>query len=81
MYIDSFALSSITLLIGRGLLLIWRIKAGLHQGMEIHLPGLTALILMFGRGLAIISILFVYVLLVLSGKTVWSGIDWNALPC
>lgn len=62
-----------------GLLLIWRIKAGLHHGLEIHLLGLTAITLMFGRGLAILAVISIYVLLAFSGEIAWSAIGWNAV--
>ncbi len=62
-----------------GMLMIWLLKAGLHQGLEIHLLGLTALTLMFGTRLATLGAVSVYLLLAASGKVAWSSLGWNAL--
>lgn len=62
-----------------GLLLVWRLKAGLHAGLEIHLLGLTALTLMFGWRLATLGVFSVYLLLATSGKLPWAGLGWNTL--
>lgn len=62
-----------------GMLMIWLLKAGLHQGLEIHLLGLTAFTLMFGTRLAVLGVVGVYLLLAITGKAAWSSLGWNAL--
>ena len=62
-----------------GLMMIWLLKAGLHEGLTIHLLGLTAFTLMFGSRLATLGVVSVYILLASSGKVAWSSLGWNAL--
>ena len=62
-----------------GLMMIWLLKAGLVEGLEVHLLGLTALTLMFGTRLAILGVVSIYLLLAIWNKVSWSVIGWNAL--
>ncbi len=62
-----------------GMLMIWQLKAGVHHGLEIHLLGLTAITLMFGRSLAVLASCSVYVILALSGKIGWMSLGWNGV--
>lgn len=61
------------------LMTIWLLKAGLQQGLEIHILGLTAFTLMFGSRLAILGVISVYLLLAVADKAAWSSLGWNAL--
>ncbi len=60
-----------------GLMLLWLVKAGVHEGLEVHLLGLTALTLMFGSQLSILAITAVYCLLAILDKAYWGTLGWN----
>ncbi len=62
-----------------GLLVLWLIKAGVHNGLEIHLLGLTAFTLMFRCRLAIIGVACLYCLLAMFGITSWASVGVNGL--
>lgn len=62
-----------------GLMVLWLLKAGLHEGLAIHLLGLSAFTLMFGTRLAILGVTSVYILLTFSGQASWAALGWNAL--
>lgn len=62
-----------------GLTLLWVVKAGLIEGLEVHVLGITALTLMFGTRLSILAISGLYALLAVLGKVDWAVFGWNVV--
>lgn len=62
-----------------GLLMLWYLKAGLHDGLEVHLLGVTVFTLMFGWRLTFIAVSAVLALLAANGRGDWPGLAANAL--
>jgi len=58
-----------------GVMVIWMEKAGVTEGLSIHLLGTTLLTLMFGWAFAIMGIFVVLV-----AHTILAGSGWAALP-
>ncbi len=60
-------------------MLLWTMKAGLAEGMQLHLLGATLLVLMFGWQLAIVSTSFVVAGLALAEGDGWQAFAMNAM--
>jgi uncharacterized membrane protein len=58
-----------------GVMVIWMEKAGVTEGLSIHLLGTTLLTLMFGWAFAIMGIFIVLV-----AHTILAGSGWTSLP-
>ena len=61
------------------LMLLWSMRAGISPGLSIHFLGLTALTLILGWDLAIISATLVLLAMTLIGKEAWEGVAVNGL--
>jgi uncharacterized membrane protein len=61
------------------LLVIWHMEAQVQPGLSFHLLGVTALTLMFGWSLAVISVALILVGVTLNAGTGWEGFGLNAL--
>lgn len=61
------------------LMLLWSMKAGVQPGLNLHLLGVTAMTLMFGRQLAIAGLSLVLVAVTLNGGAGWQAYALNAL--
>lgn len=61
------------------LMLLWSMKAGVRPGLDLHLLGVTALTLMFGRQLAIAALSLVLVAVTINGGAGWQPYALNAL--
>ena len=61
------------------LLLMWSMRAGISPGLSIHFLGVTALTLILGWDLAILSASLVLLGMTLLGKESWQGIGVNGL--
>lgn len=62
-----------------GILVLWLLKAGVIEGLSVHLLGLTAFTLMFGAELAFLGTLAVYLLLAAKGSLALASVGLNAL--
>lgn len=61
------------------LLLMWSMRAGISPGLSIHFLGVTALTLILGWDLAILSASLVLLGMTLLGKESWQGLGINGL--
>ncbi|MBU0751464.1 MAG: energy-coupling factor ABC transporter permease [Gammaproteobacteria bacterium] len=61
------------------LMLLWSMKAGVRPGLNLHLLGVTAMTLMFGRQLAIAGLSLVLVAVTFNGGAGWQAYALNAL--
>jgi uncharacterized membrane protein len=61
------------------LLVMWSMRAGLSPGLSIHFLGVTALTLVLGWDLAILSATLVLLGVTLIGKESWEGLAVNGL--
>jgi len=61
------------------LLVIWHMEAQVQPGLSFHLLGVTALTLMFGWSLAVISVALILVGVTLNTGAGWEGFGLNAL--
>jgi uncharacterized membrane protein len=61
------------------LLVIWHMEAQVQPGLSFHLLGVTAITLMFGWSLAVISVALILVGVTLNAGTGWEGFGLNAL--
>lgn len=61
------------------LLLMWSMRAGISPGLSIHFLGVTALTLVLGWDLAILSASFVLLGMTILGKESWQGFAVNGL--
>jgi uncharacterized membrane protein len=61
------------------LMLLWSMRAGISPGLSIHFLGLTALTLILGWDLAIISSSLVLVAMTIIEKEAWGGLAANGL--
>lgn len=61
------------------IMLLWTMKAGFAEGMQLHLLGATLLVLMFGWQLAIVSTSFLVAGVALSEGSAWQVFAMNAL--
>ncbi|SIS45647.1 energy-coupling factor ABC transporter permease [Neptunomonas antarctica] len=61
------------------LLMMWSMRAGLSPGLSIHFLGVTALTLVLGWDLAILSASLVLLGMTLIGKESWEGLAVNGL--
>jgi uncharacterized membrane protein len=61
------------------LALLWNMQAGILPGLSFHLMGVTAITLMMGWRLALLSVLLVQVILVLVGKLWWAALPYQFL--
>ena len=62
-----------------GLMLMWSMRAGISPGLSIHFLGITALTLMFGWDLAILSASLALLGMTLIGKESWDGFTANGI--
>ncbi len=58
---------------------LWTLRAGLHEGLEIHFLGLTSLTLLLGWRLALLAPCFTLLLLAYFGVIPLADIGWQAL--
>lgn len=61
------------------LTLLWSMKAGVKPGLNLHLLGVTAFTLMFGRQLAIVGLSVVMAAVTLNGAAGWEAYALNVL--
>lgn len=61
------------------LMLMWSMKAGVRPGLNLHLLGVTAFTLMFGRQLAIIGLCAVLAAVTVNSDMGWQPFALNAL--
>lgn len=61
------------------LLLLWHMGAEVHAGLSFHLLGVTALTLMLGWSLAVLTATLALIGLTLNGDGDWAGFGLNAL--
>jgi uncharacterized membrane protein len=61
------------------LMLLWSLKAGVQPGLNLHLLGVTALTLMFGRQLAIVGLSLVLAAVTFNGGAGWQAYALNGL--
>ena len=62
-----------------GLLVFWLLKAGVHEGLKVHLLALTAFTLMFRCRLAIIAVLAIHLVFALFGQLDWASVGINTV--
>lgn len=60
-----------------GLMLLWSMKAGIHDGMTYHYLGATLLTLMFGWQLSVLAIMLEVLVLVLMDAVQWQVFSVN----
>ncbi len=61
------------------LTLLWNMQAGILPGLSFHLMGVTAITLMMGWRLALLSVLLVQIILVLVEKLWWVALPYQFL--
>lgn len=61
------------------LMLMWSLRAGISPGLSIHFLGVTALTLMFGWDLAVLSASLALLGMTLLGKESWDGFAANGI--
>lgn len=61
------------------LAVLWNMQAGILPGLSFHLMGITALMLLMGWRLALLSTFLVQLLLVASGKLWWGALGYSYL--
>ena len=61
------------------LLVLWHMEAKVQPGLSFHLLGVTAITLMFGWSLAVLSASLALLGVTLNGDGAWSGFAMNAL--
>ncbi len=61
------------------LMLMWSMRAGISPGLSIHFLGVTALTLMFGWDLAVLSASLALLGMTLLGKESWDGFAANGI--
>lgn len=61
------------------LVVLWSMKAGVRPGLEFHLLGATAFVLMFGRQLAVVGLSIVLAAVTANGSAAWGAYALNAL--
>jgi uncharacterized membrane protein len=61
------------------LALLWSMKAGIHPGLDLHLLGAMAAVLMFGPQFAFLTLTLVLAAITLNGGAGWWAFALNAL--
>lgn len=59
--------------------LLWYLRAGILPGLEFHILGYTAVMLMMGWRLALLAAAFVQILMLISGKFSWTEFGYQYL--
>lgn len=57
----------------------WYLRAGIQPGIEFHILGYTALMLMMGWPLALLAAFFIQLLMLISGQFVWQELGYQYL--
>jgi len=58
---------------------LWNMQAGILPGLSFHVMGVTAITLMMGWRLALLAVLFVQMVLVVTGKLWWGAAGYSYL--